>query len=139
MEVPLKQINQTISDNGSNIHLIFKLIWLVTLSIILLSKLNALEKAFYLEHLATLCILNTVGYFIGCVTPIYAASKNKVKMSIPLTVYSFRIVQFCFGQAVSIFIRCILGKVSDVDLYIVNFFMVAAIVIGWFVHSHKIV
>ena len=138
MEVPLKQINQTISDNGSNIHLIFKLIWLVTLSIILLSELNALEKAFYLEHLATLCILNTVGYFIGCVTPIYAASKNKVKMSIPLTVYSFGVVQFTALAGRYLYSLDVYSEKSpDVDLYIVNFFMVAAIVIGWFVYSQN--
>tara|TARA_Y100000588_G_C14173160_1_gene890115 strand:- start:156 stop:1025 length:870 start_codon:yes stop_codon:yes gene_type:complete len=134
----MQNINKTLNANGSNLHIVFRFVWFIVLMIVLFSELELFQKKFYEDNLALILCILLISYFIGLVIPIYKATKHKVKMSIPLLIYSSFITQitFClvkYSYSLSLFSY----DKFDVDLYIVNFFMVSAIVIGWFVHSHN--
>ncbi|WP_417668284.1 DUF4760 domain-containing protein [Pseudoalteromonas tetraodonis] len=134
----MHNLNKTLNSNGSNLHWVFRVIWLVTFLTTLFSELGLLQQGFYKGNLALFYIVLLSSYFIGLLIPVYNATKHKVKMSIPLLVYSLFILQITYCLVRYTYaLESFNYKKLDVDLYIVNFFMVSAIVIGWFVHSHN--
>lgn len=134
----MKTVSNVLNTNGDNLHAFFRVLWCFSFFGSLFAEIGLLEVSFYLKHLSLIYAINLSSYFIGFMLPIYKATKHKVKMSIPLLIYSFFIIQLTYALVRYLYLLPSYATTElDIDLYIVNFFMVSAIVIGWFVHSHN--